>query len=428
MLNSNLLCFRLKLNYTVSLKQLAFNGFFLFVLISELVQSNVPILIYMITRIFLYLSVFAAVIICFYVFRNKNWLVLIIFVLLFSKIGRTFLGDYAVFQVVYTVFLNFMFCAAGAAVALKNPKLVYKQVLFFCLFSLFMMILQIAGVGAWTQILSSQTSETGGVHLRQTLFVPREQVTVSHLQYRPSGLTHSNNLLTMIGMLCLGLHFGRIKTSKLTWGDVIVCSIVVLAAAKLLFVAFIVFSFLLLIFGGKIERKKGIKFLLLFVVLMAAYAFFFPAVFALAFLLDFIILHAWHRLMEFIVTLKGQRKLFAQVAVMSGKTIQTYNLDAGGNSAYTLIAPVIPYLLALVLFMVPWYVKGFRKIKAIPRLKESTIFFLLVLILLPIYPSFYQGQFFWFIAGFALMPLFVVLFFKKSFLILAQEPVLGSKI
>jgi hypothetical protein len=77
------------------------------------------------------------------------------------------------------------------------------------------MLLQLLGVGEWTQFL--RTDLDIGVLLTQypTLFLDRANVIITTFQARPAGFCWANHFLSVIIMLAFGLHCGMIRTGKI---------------------------------------------------------------------------------------------------------------------------------------------------------------------------------------------------------------------
>jgi len=211
------------------------------------------------------LNVMAAIVIAWFVFRKKSLILLVIFGFLLTKTGRIVFGDQSYFLGGYIIFVGILFCIAGSVAAFQFSRLIYRQVILFCLFSIPLMLLQLIGVGEWTQFHRTDIDNLEyGLTQFPTLFVGVNNVVINGLQVRPSGFCWANNFLSIVIMFALGLHYGKLKSHKITWKDAVLCAITVLAMAKIVFLAFGVIILWLLIFGESWKKKRIIKNILLF--------------------------------------------------------------------------------------------------------------------------------------------------------------------
>lgn len=351
----------------------------------------------------------AVIVILFSTLGRQKWLLLCVAGLLISKAGRITFGENSVFFPLYICFMAILFSRAGCMILIQEPRLIYKQVIMFCKLSAPLMILQILGVGKWTQFLRNDYHsyfDEAKVQVA-TLFADKADVIVTTFQARPAGLCHANNVLTPIIIFALGLHYGLVKTSRLTFNDVALCIIAVLTMSKLLFLSFGVIVLWLLVVGDNSRRRKMMKVILLFCILMAAYRFFFPGLYS--YNLD-------KELMK--------KNFYGRVSVLAesfgdgmAKEIivdafeESFHLGGTGSvSGYSVIARGLKYVVVLALLPMFFYWWGLRRLrKERPELVTVTILFIFIFFLMPLGNWFIGGPVFWFIAGFGLLPLFLVL-------------------
>lgn len=352
------------------------------------------------------LNVMAAIVIAWFVFRKKSLILLVIFGFLLTKTGRIVFGDQSYFLGGYIIFVGILFCIAGSVAAFQFSRLIYRQVILFCLFSIPLMLLQLIGVGEWTQFHRTDIDNLEyGLTQFPTLFVGVNNVVINGLQVRPSGFCWANNFLSIVIMFALGLHYGKLKSHKITWKDAVLCAITVLAMAKIVFLAFGVIILWLLIFGESWKKKRIIKNILLFFSLMVSYALFFPGVFLYNTSLSLWYKNFMGRKIDFIRSISAN-----PMFLKAGLDNNTMPQVSGHESGYAEIATVLPYLSVVGLFIVIYLIKGLKKMRyRFPDLKNTSVLIFLVLILMPLITSFLQTNFFWFVAGFAFLPIFLLM-------------------
>lgn len=341
---------------------------------------------------------------------RQKWLLLCVAGLLISKAGRIAFGENSVFFPLYICFMAILFSRAGSIILFQEPRMIYRQVIIFCKLSVPLMILQVLGVGKWTQFLRNDYHSYFDEAKMQvaTLFVDKADVIVTTFQARPAGLCHANNVLTPIIIFALGLHYGLVKTSRLTFNDVVLCIIAVLTMSKLVFLSFGVIVLWLLVVGDNSRRRKIMKVILLFCVLMATYRFFFPGLYS--YNLD-------KELMK--------KNFYGRVSVLAesfgdgmAKQIivdafgESFHLGGpeGSVSGYSVIVKELKYVIVVALLAMLFYWWGLRRLRRErPELVTVAVLFVFLCFLLPLGNWFAEGPMFWFIAGFGLLPLFLLL-------------------
>ena len=381
------------------------------------------------------LSLLAAVIIVWSTCSEKRWPLAIFTGIIISKAGRIMMGDSYGLYALYTVFLALLVCFAGAAVAFEKKQVIYQQVMFFCLISIPLMIMQLTGFSEWTQILRTDFHGSETIAQVPTLFVAYQNLSILTSQVRPAGFLWASNFLSVIIMFGLGLHYGRVKTGRLNWQDFALCAIAVLAMAKIVFLTFFVIVVWRFLTGDSFQKKKIIKVIILFFSLMIVYAIFFPGVFAYNTSADLLVKNIKGRFHDLAFTMESKSTKDIDNIKPVSKSIDhpepvSKSIDhvdhkskspgaspvessveskstksIGHESGYaSLVENSLPYLIIALFFLIPFYLKGFKQLK-FPELKDTTILILFVMILNPLAASFLEGAVFWFIAGFAFLPL-----------------------
>ena len=315
---------------------------------------------------------------------------------------------------VYIICLNTLFCLAGAVIASQYPNLVYKQVMIICLLNVLLMVLQVTGVGTWTQFLATE----GSKEVVSTLFVQEKALTFWVVQGRPSGFLHSNNFLSLLVLFGFALHLSRIR-NKFWWGTLILCSMAVLSMARIVFLGFLIIGMVLIVVDNYRHRRSFMKALTLMIFLFGIYIFLFPGLFANTFSRLAVTYSIFIRITDILVTLPQGSILHTIFGYYFGDISQAYmsSLGPGHVSGYSYLIPLLPYLMMLLLIVTPFYFRGLHRLRM--RLPHMVLTIKLTLVVLIVYIAavpFLKAQLYWFMAGFALLPLFAVLmprFFKR---------------
>jgi hypothetical protein len=214
-------------------------------------------------------------------------------------------------------------------------------------------------------------------------------------------------------MFALGLHFGRIQSDKLTWGDVALCVITVLAMAKIVFLTFVILVLWSYFFGDQLKKRRMKKVTASLLCSAMIYAVFFPGVFAYNTSVESLVNNFKGRFYDLAMTAESKSiKKIDNTEPISSSPGRLNHADqipksAGHESGYASIAEnALPYLMIALFFLIPFYLKGFNELNVMfPEYKDTTLVLLFVVLLMPLITSFLEGAVFWFIAGFAFLPL-----------------------
>lgn len=351
-----------------------------------------------------------AVLICFKQFGDKKWPIILAAMLLASKAGRIAMGDYHLFYVLYTISMAGFFCAAGATIACKSTMLIYKQVMFFCMASIPLMLLQVVGMGEWTQYF--RTDMHGFLLTKEqvpTLFMEGGQLIVTTLQGRPAGFCFANNYLSIVLMFALSLHYGLDQDNRITAEDLSLSAIAILCMSKIVFLTFAIL-FLKGLFTEALKRKfKWLKVATGVAVFAFIYYIFFPGLFEYNLSIKNAHENFTIRVMDINEALGGNR-LLEDVICRFGteEPIPIFALEKGAQSGYRGITKVLPVLAGPLLFGMIMYLRKIRRMRFVDSsLTKLSVNGSLILILMPMVTSFIEGALFWFIAGFGVFPLLV---------------------
>jgi hypothetical protein len=317
---------------------------------------------------------------------------------------------------IYGLPLAALFAVAGSATALEMPERVRRQLKIYFALTVPFMLLQVAGAGSWTLALNTETLAVPDLEMDlarasyTTLFVPYEQALFSIGQSRPAGFMHANNFLSLPIVFALAVQWGRIRSRRLTWSDVVVCSAVVLAMAKIVMLTFIVMALWLLWTGSAEERGRMRRVFVLLLGLYAAYALLFPGLFSHHFRWAHIGYSVLIRLNDFVATLDSSLPIVGVLLEVLDGTPQLRDAsqpDATGVlSGYAFVSRWLPVLIPLALATSLPLRRGLRDLREHSVQASRTAE--LVLIACVIFPAavpIFRSSVYWYIVGFAVAPI-----------------------
>lgn len=355
------------------------------------------------------LSTLAAGSIVLLTFRHARWPLMIVGMTLGLRAVRAVAGTNEALVALYTIVLGLVFCTAGAVVAIQRPRLIYKQVLWVCLLNFPVMLLQIIGVGEWTQIMRTDIADVvRDVTQFPTLFVPSEDVIVTVLQARPAGVFPSNILFAVILVIALALHYARPEQRNVTWRDVMLCSVVVLAMAKVVFLMFIVIMTWSMVFGDSGRRRRAVCALALYAAMLGLHAALFPGIFAYTTSWELIALNVTIRLADFMLS-TGIGSLRELANDLPEKVLRVADDPLTRQSGYASLAKVLPYLFVGACVVAPMMMKNLRRLRREGREQaDAATLCLFAILVIPVITSFVEAPIYAFFAGFAMLPLLLV--------------------
>jgi len=350
----------------------------------------------------------AAVAILLRVFRRSGWVWAVVTCVLVAK-GLRLLSGSGSAEIAYIVSLNVLFCVSGAIVALERPALIYKQVMTILLLSFVLMLFQVTGAGAWTQLLASY-GEGNLTEPVSTLFVPEGRLNYLLVQGRPAGIIYSNVILSLIIMFGFVLHFSR-NNKAFKGGTALLCGVAVLAMAKIAFVGFVVTAVLVFVLGDRRQRRRMVRATGLLVVFVGLYAVLFPGLFATNVSVSTLRASVFYRVNDIMAAMNPNTDYrFLKVAYFVD-TPHVYNLEEGEFvSGYaTLVSRSygnLATIAALAVTGIGLFVSEFRRFER--RFPERVLEVVLALALIGMFPAthpIWPSPLYWFIAGVAGLPL-----------------------
>lgn len=308
----------------------------------------------------------------------------------------------------FDVALGALFCAAGAVIVSRRPGLAYRQLAGMALISIPLMLLQMSGLAAWSEALNTENVAAAG-EPSPAILVSEAELRYRTSQARPASFTHSNNFLSLLAGFALVLHFSCIRTARLTRRDLIICTFAVLTMAKIVLLLFIVVLAWKLITGLPMERRRMVRVALFAGLLLAGYAVIFPGLLANNISVYKISYSFFIRANDLADLLPANNPVRVMLQNQLAGTPRADWENAVTLSGYAQIVSILPYAVVGVLLMAPVFYKGFRRVRRrYPELIDMTVLTLFLVILYPTAVPFFRAQIYWFVAGFALLPLFTV--------------------
>lgn len=346
-------------------------------------------------------------------FRGRFWPLVLIGCIIAAKVLSFIIMEPA-FEIAYIIFVNTLLCIAGAVIAFERSELVYRQVMIICLLSVPFMILQSAGVGGWAQIVTA-TREFDAPDIQKTLFTPLEDIQYDIKVFRPAGLLRANTLLSLIILFALPLHLSRMR-GKFPGGTFILCCIVVLSMAKVVFVGSAIIVLLLLYTGNRSQKYEVIKALVFILILFWLYAIFFPGLFEYNMSVDTISFSIYVRINDMVETLPEISFVRQFLEPYLANTWRLTHLKPGEHvSGYAYLIRILPIITPLIFIISFFYIKSYRRLRLKNPYLTSWIMPIMVgMLIYPIAFPIWETGIYWFMMSFVLLP-FIVLLYPQSF-------------
>jgi hypothetical protein len=362
---------------------------------------------------------FLSIIICFYyIFLAKKDSYRI-----FALSAIAFFIHYLGYSLPYYVCLCFVFFLASTSFTPDAQRGFASITLLLIAVSAVVMILQVSGVGEWTQFLTTHgyISEDFSVPKspHPTLFVSYYDLQANYLQGRPAGILHSNQFASLIVLFAIGLFLNKDSEESLP-------VLLILSTSAIFLLAKVVFLGAMIIVVYNIacgNRKLAFKFTVAVVSTAIAYAFLFPGLFQTYF---FSCHNIWQsvvvRLSDLGITAGGvsQSQMtdwlnssnfcggdenILRPAIIDG--IVLLSSDGVPISGYSALAPhlVIFYVLGLAAYTLSIFsAERFKQLKAnfFSRFTTKHVSVALSLLSFSLAANFLNSPLFWLLAGLAI--------------------------
>jgi hypothetical protein len=304
--------------------------------------------------------------------------------------------------------LGALFAAAGALIVSERPGITYRQLLLMAVISIPVMVLQMTGVAPWSEAINMEHTADSALPV-PTLFVGFDDLYYRMAQARPSGLTHANNFLSLIGMFAFALHFSRIRTPRLMTRDWIIATFALLTMAKVTLLLMVVVVGWKLITGVRVERRRMTRAAGMLLLLIGIYAALFPGLLAANTAVYKVSYSFFVRANDFVDALPDNS---AVKGWLQGRLEGTFRAPArggGGLTGYAQLTRLLPLMIVAGILVAPLVLTGVRRVRLrYPEATDTTVLIGFVMLLYPIAMPPFRMQIYWFIAGFALLPFFTV--------------------
>jgi hypothetical protein len=169
----------------------------------------------------------------------------------------------------------------GHAIWKRDPSRIQRQLLFVCLAGMPLMVLQVLGAGEWSQVLRTDhhgDSYVDGLTQYPTLFVEEADLNTGNvLQPRPAGLFASNNALSLVLAIAVGLTMWQEGLRRtILPRDFLLAMVCVLAMSKTVYAIIAGIAFFAVIVGDASRRRSALRFVLFIVLCLLGYFLLFP--------------------------------------------------------------------------------------------------------------------------------------------------------
>lgn len=308
---------------------------------------------------------------------------------------------------------------AGATVAARRPHLIRRQLVVYLAVSIPLMLLQMSGVSSVVMGWNTEYAHSEDVLLIEeigtfkkipvypSLFVPREELFYQIGQGRPVGLSYSNNVLSVLVAIAVGLSVGMARSSRLTIGGAVVATALVLTMSLTALAAALLTYAVVFLAGPSWRRLLVWKTVLLIGALQGIYYLFFPGLFTTNFSDAKLLQSVFTRGLELfdMVGLDWLRRAYDERIYFLGDFVKTDSTYSG--VAKILSSPLGGGLAIAAPFGLWFYLHRLRLMKR----SEVALYFgcgvtAVACVLSQFGVPYFEAPLFQFIFGFALLPLF----------------------
>jgi len=353
-------------------------------------------------------------------FHGKLWpliLIILIFIAKGFQIAFDAEGE-GVWFTFYIILYGCLLFLAGAIMMSNRLNLVYKQLYIICLLNVIFMFMQVAGIADWSQFAATHADSDMPTY-PIAFFDKTSDFDTS--QRRPSGFTYSSQYLSIIALFGLVVHFSR-KSRRFAAGTLVMCAMMVLSMAKLVFTGFIFVSLFVIISGNSYQRRAVLRGIALTILLVCLFAVLFPGIFESDMDVEQVIFSFSTRISNILIQYGASdaydmlNDFATKTRQSSGVNIKVLQLQSQRDmaediiSGYVVLIKILPYVFAAILALMPFYFLGLAKSRAwFPDLTTLIAMCLIIVVIIPSAGSLWYAPIYLFICGFALFPLFILL-------------------
>jgi hypothetical protein len=294
----------------------------------------------------------------------------------------------------------------GMIMAIERRVLVRRQAAVIMILSAPLMLLQVSGAGAWTQVLTTHGiigEESVSKEGMPTLFVPAPISNVTNVQTRPAGFLHASEFASLIILFALVLLLTS-RGRRQRPAEAATCAAAVLSMAKIVLLTAGVAIAWGYIIGDSRFRQRARACAIWLTVFLLLYRVVFPGLFDANLGADAFAFSLLSRAYD-VASVLGYGSLVDQQLYQV--LHQSMNVAEGETlSGIGQIVRYLPYFGAVAVLGAIPFIVAFRRMRrlspaAVQLASTMTICILLFLVAAP----FLSSPVFWFCMGFGLFPL-----------------------
>ena len=360
-------------------------------------------------QMFVLLNDLAAAIIVFTTFRARLWPLVLIFGIVFAKVISIVLPSAGTAYVLLADILIFL---AGGIIALQQHRLVYRQLMALCTFCVVFMVMQVAGFGGVSQILSTDYVAFSRLpDIQTTLFTPLEDIVYDVKVFRPAGLLRTGTLVSLVALFAVPFHLSQ-TSGRFPGGTTAICAMVVLSMSKIGLVGFTVVTLFFFLKGTRNQRHESIKAILFAFCFIYLYAFFFPGLIAHnlgGVTIEYSVFVRVNDIIELLPKGNSVRNLIDPFLV--GTTQAGYLKKGEHVSGIPMLLTYLPFVLPLLVVLTVIFYRSYRSMRF--QYRRLTLMCVPILIGVGLYPAVFpiwETGLYWFMMSFALFPVLYFLF------------------
>lgn len=371
-------------------------------------QENSPTLL-LLGQVISLFATSSAIIIALTSFRYNKFTIILVIGLLFSRFCRILSPNFTLPEIIYIITYCLLFCISGAITIINHKKLIFKQLMIICIISIPWMIAQMIGLSESTQFLRTDLHGPHEITQVPTLFMDSDNVIITTLQARPAGFVYANNYLSLIIVFAMALHFGLMRKPYLTNTDFILCIIMVLAMAKIVFLTFGTMIIWRVTSGAKYIRRRVYRIVVLFSIFIGIYAYLFPGLFAYNLSVQNAAKNMGMRILDLNTALGGNYFLEMILNQFGDVSSYTSTIVSSHESGYAKLGMKLYWIIPLIILILPFFIKGYRFIKQkFPQSKDLIITCCILMVLIPLITPFTESAMYWFSVGIAASPILLI--------------------
>lgn len=189
------------------------------------------------------------------------------------------IGETSGVRLPYETCLAVLFLLSGLVVSSHWSGMATRLLVATVLLSGSLMILQVLGVGEWTQALTTHGFTDLGNHTPKTphptFLVGLEELKANYLQGRPAGLLHSNQFASLVILVTLALSIARTGPRLLTV-DAALSTVAAVSLAKIVYLGLLMLAVFYWLAGSSEQRRNATRYLILTALALVVYVAVFP--------------------------------------------------------------------------------------------------------------------------------------------------------